>query len=126
MPYTVKDAITAVANRQATLAANYVAYVEASVLITDAGAEKIWGRGPLSRTGMGLGNLWSIWDSPVKIVMRRGTGPSFLLGLNIEPIVTFVGPLVLRPADLCRIRSGALFRLQEDVIRRRVRALYAA
>jgi hypothetical protein len=99
MAYTVEDAVAAVANRQATLPADKVAYIEASVSITDAGAGTITGKGPLGRAGpQALTNMGSIWDAPLKFFMQRGaTGPGFLLGLNIEPIYALIGPVVFRP-----------------------------
>ena len=98
MAYTVDDAVAAAANRQATLPADQVAYIEASVSITDAGAGTITGKGPLGRgdgTVALLGNMWSVWDSQFKFLMQRGgTGPRFLLALSIEPIYSIaLGPV---------------------------------
>ena len=97
MAYTVDDAIAAAVSAQATLPADKYAYIQASVSITDASPGTITGSGPLYRTAL-LGNLWSVWDSSFKFVMQRGgTGPNFLLGLDIEPIITIIGPVMVQP-----------------------------
>jgi hypothetical protein len=100
LAYTVDDAIAAVASAQAAQPADKVAYIQASVSITDASTGTITGNGPLYRTAL-LGNLGSVFDSGYKFSMQRGgTGPLFLLGLDIEPIIT-LGPIVVsRPAIL--------------------------
>jgi hypothetical protein len=95
LAYTVDDAIAAVASAQAAQPADKVAYIQASVSITDATPGTITGKGPLYRTAL-LGNLGSVFDSGYKFSMQRGgTGPLFLLGLDIEPIYT-IGPIVVR------------------------------
>jgi hypothetical protein len=100
LAYTVDDAIAAVASAQAAQPADKVAYIQASVSITDGSTGTITGKGPLYRTAL-LGNLGSVFDSGYKFLMQRGgTGPLFLLGLDIEPIIT-LGPIVVsRPAIL--------------------------
>jgi hypothetical protein len=96
--YTVEDAIAALASAQATQPADKVALIGASATITDSGSGPITGKGILWRTTL-LGNLdpYAIWDVSTKFTMQRGSGPAFLLGLNIEPLVTIVGPMVFRP-----------------------------
>jgi hypothetical protein len=97
LAYTVEDAIAAVASAQAAQPADKVAYIQASVTIRDTGPTPITGKGPLYRTAL-FGNLWPVWDQGFKFVMQRGgTGPRFLLGLNIEPIIAVVGPAVVQP-----------------------------
>jgi len=99
LAFTVQDAIAAVASKQGTLPADQAAYIQASVSITDAGTGTITGKGPLYRTTI-LGNLFWVWDSGYKFLMERaGSGPSgrFLLGLDIEPLITLVGPVAVQP-----------------------------
>lgn len=66
----------------------------------------------------GEGQLWVNWETPdtlgnlspadlwyrgFKLEVQRGaTGPSFLLGLAIEPVYAIVGPLTLRPPAFAR------------------------
>jgi hypothetical protein len=70
-------------------------------------AEEVWapitGTGPLFRpTNALLGNLDTpLWTAD-KFEMQRGGGPQFFLGLDIEPVFTFVGPLSLRPPAFAR------------------------
>jgi hypothetical protein len=69
--------------------------------------EEVWapitGNGPLFRgTNVILGNLDTpIWDAD-KFKCQRGGGPQFYLGLDIEPVITFVGPLSIRPPAFAR------------------------
>jgi hypothetical protein len=94
MAYTVDDAIAAVVSAQAQLPADRVAYVRASVSITDAATGTITGHGALFRTDL-LGTD-TVDISSQFVLQRGGTGPQSLLSLNIEPIVTIVGPIVVR------------------------------
>jgi hypothetical protein len=97
LAYTVEDAIAALASKQATLPADQAAYIEASVTIRDTAPSPITGKGPLYRTTL-LGNLAPIWDPSFKFVVKRGgTGPGFLLGLDIEPLITIIGPVPIPP-----------------------------
>ncbi|CAN5306287.1 hypothetical protein BH18ACT14_BH18ACT14_04350 [soil metagenome] len=100
MAYTVDDAIAAVASAQAAQPPDKAAYIQASVSITDAGAGTVKGTGPLMipfyATAL-LGNLGWVADPQFKFLMQRAANPpQFLLGLDIEPIIT-IGPVVLRP-----------------------------
>jgi hypothetical protein len=69
--------------------------------------EEVWapitGNGPLfSGTNGILGNLDTpVWDAD-KFKCQRGGGPQFYLGLDIEPVITFVGPLSIRPPVFAR------------------------
>jgi hypothetical protein len=61
-----------------------------------------------------LGNLGlAYWDDWSKFAMQRGGGPKFYLGLDIEPVITFVGPLSVRSPAFARSfvqRHGILMR----------------
>jgi hypothetical protein len=111
LAYTVGGAIAAAINVQATVPANKAAYIQASVTITDAAPGMITGKGPLFRTAL-LGNMSWVWDSGYKFLMQRGgTAPQFLLGLNIEPVIAILGPLVIRrPAFANPVLRRAFFR----------------
>ena len=71
-------------------------------------AEEPWtpikGSGPLFRgypTPL-LGNLNTpLWDAD-KFKCQRGGGPSFYLGVDIEPVITFVGPVSISPPAFAR------------------------
>lgn len=99
MPYTVDQAIAAVDNAQAAQPPDKYAYIQASVSITDAAAGTITGNGGLYRRIPFLGNMGNVvWDSAYQFLMQRGaTGPRFLLGLEIEPFITLVGPIAIQP-----------------------------
>jgi hypothetical protein len=91
--------------------ADKVAYIEASITITDTTPAKITGQGPLYRTTL-LGNLGWVWDSGHKFTVQRGTGPIFLIGLDVEPLFT-IGPLAFQPPAFTSPflqRHGFLFR----------------
>jgi hypothetical protein len=102
MAYTVDGAIAAVQQTQATLPPDQGAYIKAHVTINDAaGGGSIQGNGslmiPYYKTAL-LGNLGWVADSQFWFLMQRGgAGPQFLLGLDIEPIIAIVGPVVVRP-----------------------------
>jgi hypothetical protein len=129
LAYTVDGAIAAVASAQAAEQNfNTFWFIQGSVTITDTAPEhayahptaefptpppegtaelvpeeEVWapitGTGPLVRgTTALLGNL----DGPDKFKMHRGGGPQFYLGLDIEPVITFIGPLSLRPPAFAR------------------------
>ena len=126
MAYTVDDAIAAVASAQAAeMNLSTFWFIQGSVTITDTPPEQLFahpdpdfpthitdeatvelvadeewppitGNGPLYR-GLGLlGNL----DAD-KFKCRRGGGPEFYLGLNIEQVIT-IGPLSIRPPAFAR------------------------
>jgi hypothetical protein len=64
----------------------------------------ITGNGPLFRGSPTplLGNLNTpLWDAD-KFRCQRGGGPPFYLGLEIEPVITVVGPLSIRPPVFAR------------------------
>lgn len=116
MAYTVQDAIAAVVAKQTTLTPDKIAYINASITIKDGGSDPITGGGPLYRTIGLLGNLdpYAIWDVSTKFGMKRGTtGQPFLLGMNIEPLITIIGPMIVRPPAFITPflqRHGLLFR----------------
>jgi hypothetical protein len=64
----------------------------------------ITGSGPIFRgypTPL-LGNLNTpLWDAD-KFKCQRGGGPSFYLGVDIEPVITFVGPVSVSPPAFAR------------------------
>jgi hypothetical protein len=78
-------------------------------LVDDKPWPPISGQGPLfprplwNANADSLDDLFSFgWDGYGKLTMRRGgTGTPFLLGLNIEPVITF-GPLTVRPPAFAR------------------------
>ncbi len=73
-------------------------------LVVDEQWAPITGNGHLWReTADTLGNLGTTyWDDYTKFAMQRGGGPKFYLGLDIEPVITFVGPLSVRPPAFAR------------------------
>jgi hypothetical protein len=73
-------------------------------LVTEEEWAPITGNGHLWRlTADSLGNLgWPYWDDYSKFAMQRGGGPKFYLGLDIEPVITFIGPLSVRPPAFAR------------------------
>jgi hypothetical protein len=101
MAYTVDGAIAAVQQTQATLPPEQAAYIRAHVTINDAaGGGSVQGTGslmiPYYKTAL-LGDLGWVADPQFWFLMQRGgAGPQFLLGLDIEPIIT-IGPVVFRP-----------------------------
>jgi hypothetical protein len=142
LAYTVEDAIVAVASAQAAEQdPNTFWFIEGSVTITDTPPEQLFapghdslthidegavevvvadeewppitGNGPLFR-GLGLlGNLSTsgLWDAD-KFKCRRGGGPEFYLGLNIEPFIT-IGPISIPAPAFARSfvqRHGILMR----------------
>ena len=64
----------------------------------------IKGSGPLFRgypTPL-LGNLNTpLWDAD-KFKCQRGGGPAFYVGVDIEPVITFVGPVSISPPAFAR------------------------
>jgi hypothetical protein len=99
--YTFDDAIAAVASTQAAQPPEKVAYIQASLSITEAAPGTLTGEGPLFRmTPLGLSNLWPFWDSSAKFLMQRGGVSQFLLGLTIESIFTIAGIAIRPPAFL--------------------------
>jgi hypothetical protein len=123
--YTVDDAIAAVNSTQAAQPLGKSAYIQAHVSIKEDSGETIDGNGPLMipyyQTAL-LGNLGWAADSQFRFVMQRGAGgPQFLLGLDIEPILVLLGPILLRPPafllstlqrfGLLRKRYGGHFRI---------------
>jgi hypothetical protein len=132
LAYTVDDAIAAVASAQAAEQnPNTFWFVQGSVTITDTPPEQLYaqpdhdfpthvtdegavelvddeewapitGQGPLFRGSGLLGNLDTpLWDAD-KFKCRRGGGPEFWLGLDIEPVITLVGPLSVAPPAFAR------------------------
>jgi hypothetical protein len=119
LAYTVEDAIAALLGFYAdpNNNPNMFWWIQASITITDT---PIYAHPPTEEEGApftGTGNLWvrwweaidtltnlsERWDSDSMFKMRRGaTGPSFLLGLAIEPVYTFVGGLSVRPPAFAR------------------------
>jgi hypothetical protein len=77
---------------------------EGTVELVEEEWAPITGKGHLFReTADSLGNLGlAYWDDWFKFAMQRGGGPKFYLGLDIEPVITFVGPLSVRSPAFAR------------------------
>ena len=132
MAYTVDDAIAAVVSAQAAETnPNKGWFIQASVTIADTplyaqpGAEfptrtpdegtveldvpeegwaPITGEGPLymGRPTPLFGNLGTpVWNAD-KFKCQRGGGLPFWLGMDIDRVITFIGPLPLRPPVFAR------------------------
>jgi hypothetical protein len=150
LAYTVDDAIAAVASAQAAEQNfNTFWFVQGSVTITDTPPDQLFahpdpdfpahitdeaavelagdewppisGSGPLF-PGLGLlGNLGDsgLWNAD-KFKCRRGGGPEFYLGLNIEPVIT-IGPISIPPPAFAR----SFVQRHGNLMRKRYRGVWA-